>query len=273
VDNGKIIQSNPKKKPNMADYAQTYEDFSWEKAEAELVYNFDDGKSNIAYNCVDRHADGDKKDKTALIYDGADGTKEKYSFSDLKSLTNQFANVLVDNEVKKGDRVFIFLPPIPERYVAFLGILKMGGIAGTMFAAFQELALKDRLIDSEASVVITSPELYPRIENIRADLPNLKKVIIVERSQELPVGDHVISYDQSMQSANTDFDVLHMDKNDYSYMLYTSGTTGKPKGVVHSHGDILQAMTTTSYSLDVQDDDVYWCTADLGWVTGVVYGV
>jgi acetyl-CoA synthetase len=149
----------------------------------------------------------------------------------------------------------------------------MGAIAGTMFAAFQEIALMDRLEDSEASVVITSPELYPRIENIRSKLPNLEKVVIIERGGELPEGDHIISYSQEMQNASSDFEVAHMSKDDYSYMLYTSGTTGKPKGVVHAHYDVLQAMVSTKYSLDVQDDDVYWCTADLGWVTGVVYGV
>lgn len=272
-DNPKVIKSNPKVAPNMADYEQTYKDFSWEKAEKELVDFFDDGTLNIAYNCIDRHAEGDKKDKAALIYDGADGSKETYTFAQMKTETDKFANVLTAKGIKKGDRVFVFLPPVPERYVAFLGILKMGAIAGTMFAAFQEIALMDRLEDSEASVVITSPELYPRIENIRNKLPKLEKVVIIERGGELPQGDHIISYEKEMNSASPDFETAHMAKDDYSYMLYTSGTTGKPKGVVHAHYDVLQAMVSTKYSLDVQDDDVYWCTADLGWVTGVVYGV
>lgn len=174
-ENPKIIKSNPKITPNMTDYEQTYKDFSWEKAEEELLDLFDDGTLNIAYNCIDRHAEGERKDKAALIYDGADGSKETYTFGQMKTETDKFANVLVGQGIKKGDRVFVFLPPIPERYVAFLGVLKMGAIAGTMFAAFQELALMDRLSDSEASVVITSPELYPRIENIRKDLPKLGK--------------------------------------------------------------------------------------------------
>jgi acetyl-CoA synthetase len=272
-DNPKVIKSNPKTAPNMANYEETYKDFTWEKAEKELVDFFDDGTLNIAYNCIDRHAEGDKKDKVALIYEAAGGSKESYTFAQMKVETDKFANVLTSKGIKKGDRVFVFLPPTPERYVAFLGILKMGAIAGTMFAAFQEIALMDRLEDSEASVVITSPELYPRIENIRSKLPNLEKVVIIERGGELPEGDHIISYSQEMQNASSDFEVAHMSKDDYSYMLYTSGTTGKPKGVVHAHYDVLQAMVSTKYSLDVQDDDVYWCTADLGWVTGVVYGV
>lgn len=272
-DNPKVIKSNPKAAPNMAGYEETYKDFTWEKAEKELLDLFEDGTLNIAYNCIDRHAKGDKKDKAALLYEGADGSKESYTFGQMKHETDKFANVLTDQGIKKGDRVFIFLPPVPERYVAFLGILKMGAIAGTLFAAFQEIALLDRLADSGARVVITSPELYPRIESIKKDLPDLEKIIIIERGAALPSGDHIISYEKEMQSASPDFEIAHMDKDDYSYMLYTSGTTGKPKGVVHAHYDVLQAMVSTKYSLDVQDDDIYWCTADLGWVTGVVYGV
>jgi acetyl-CoA synthetase len=167
--------------PNMADYEKTYQDFSWDKAENEFVDLFDDGTLNIAYNCIDRHAASEKKDKKALLYEGAEGQKESYTFQQMKQLTDKFANVLASNDVEKGDRVFIFLPAIPERYVAFLGILKLGAIAGTMFAAFQEMALLDRLSDSEAKVVITNADLYPRIKNIQKDLPHLQKIIIVER--------------------------------------------------------------------------------------------
>lgn len=268
------VNNKAKKKANLQDYGKVYGDFSWEKAEAEYIDYFEDGTLNIAYNCIDRHAAGDKKDKTALIYQSANGSKETYSFSQMKIDTDKFANVLKKHDVKKGDRVFIFLPPIPERYVAFLGILKTGAIAGTMFAAFQEIALKDRLSDSEASVVITNADLYPRIKNIMGDLPKLKKVILVERgSDKLPEADHIINYDEEMKSASSEFEIEKMGKDEYSYMLYTSGTTGKPKGVVHAHNDIVQAIVSTKFSLDIQDDDVYWCTADLGWVTGVVYGV
>ena len=260
--------------PNLPNYEAAYKDFSWEKAAKEEVDFFDDGTLNIAYNCIDRHAAGELRDKTALLYESADGQKESYSFGDLKTATDKFANVLQAQQVAKGDRVFIFLPTIPERYVAFLGILKLGAIAGTMFAAFQEMALLDRLVDSEASVVITNADLYPRIASIQKDLPSLKKIIIVERGAETqPEADDIVYYDKAMAEASDQFETAHMSQDDYSYMLYTSGTTGKPKGVVHSHYDILQAILSTKYSLDIQADDVYWCTADLGWVTGVVYGV
>ncbi|HUQ85297.1 MAG TPA: acetate--CoA ligase [Candidatus Limnocylindrales bacterium] len=274
-DSSKIIHKDVGKfsiAPNLIDYDKAYKSFSWEKAEKEEIEFFPDGTLNIAYNCIDRHANSEKKDKVALLFEGANGEKETYTFSDLKISTDKFANVLVSLQVTKGDRVFLFLPSIPERYVAFLGILKMGAIAGTMFSAFQEIALLDRLLDSGAKVVVTNAALFPRIQKVWKDLPNLEKVIIVERGKDkLPGGDRLVSYREEMDKVDSNFEIAHMQKDDYSYMLYTSGTTGKPKGVMHTHYDILQAIVTTKYVLDIQSNDVYWCTADIGWVTGVVY--
>jgi acetyl-CoA synthetase len=258
----------------MVDYDETRAAFDWSKAAEEFVDYFDDGTLNIAYNCVDRHVNDGKGSKTALIYQQDNGTRSTLTYNDMQCQTNKFANVLTLNGIKKGDRVFIFLPTIPERYVAFLGILKTGAIAGTMFAAFQEMALLDRLADSEASTIITDGDLYPRIEKIRDQLPQLKNIILINGSDKQRAdAAGVIDYQQSMDAALIDFEVAHMQKDDYSYMLYTSGTTGKPKGVVHAHNDIVQAMVTSKYVLDIHDQDIYWCTADLGWVTGVVYGV
>lgn len=274
-DQVKLIKKDPKSftpAPNLLDYEKTYKAFTWEKAAKEEIEFFEDGTLNIAHNIIDRHALGKRKNKVALLFEGAKGEKEQYTFADLKKETDKFANVLVSQGIEKGDRAFVFLPPIPERYVVFVGILKVGAIAGTMFSAFQEIALLDRLSDSEAKVVITNAALFPRIEKIWKDLPHLEKVIIVDRgSVEHVKGENIVSYNEEMKKASSDFAIAHMQPEDFSYMLYTSGTTGKPKGVVHAHGDILQAIVTTKYVLDLQEDDIYWCTADLGWVTGVVY--
>ncbi len=266
--------SNLPVKPNLNNYDKAYSEIKWQELEKNVDF-FEDGTLNIAYNCIDRHAlSSHKKNKTALLFESSTGEKETYTYLDLYKSTNKFANVLDNLGVEKGDRVFIFLPTIPERYTVFLGILKLGAIAGTMFAAFQEMALLDRLADSEAKIVVTNAVLYPRIEKIWKDLPNLEKIIIIERgSVDQPKGEKIIYYNHEMEKASEEFEAVHMQKDDPSYMLYTSGTTGKPKGVVHSHKDIVSAIATTKYVLDLQENDIYWCTADLGWVTGVVYGV
>src|ERR1035437_5742894 len=144
----KDIKNFPKEQ-NLVDYEKAYKDFSWEKADKEIDY-FSDGKINMAQNIVDKHAKGKNENKIALHFKGKNGEKEQYTFKDLAKRTNKFANVLVQQNAKKGDRVFIFLPTIPERYISFIGVLKTGAIASTMFPAFQEMALLDRLSDSRS---------------------------------------------------------------------------------------------------------------------------
>lgn len=268
-----VVKKDPAKikTPNLPDYEKTYSEFSWEKEEREL---FSDGIFNAAYVATDKHLVTKKKEKTALIFHKVSGEKQTFTFENLSRESNKVANVLKKYGVNKGDRVFIFLPTIPERYFSFLGILKTGAIVGTLFSAFQEMALLDRLSDSGAKIVITDPDLYPRIEAIWKDLPDLEKVIIVNRnSKEAPTGDRIVSFEEEMNQVSSDFEVEKVQKDDHSYVLYTSGTTGKPKGVVHAHGDVLAATLTTKYVLDIHDEDIYWCTADSGWVTGVVYGI
>lgn len=271
----KIIRKDPalKASANLHDYDKMYEIFTWKDAEKEiaaLAHN----RLNAAHIAIDRHVETFRKNKIALYYEGELGNKEQYTFTQISELSNQVANVLIDNGVNRGDRVFIFLPRIPEVFFTFLGILKAGAIAGTLFSAFQEQALLDRLSNSEAKILVTNAALYPRVEKIRRQLPKLEKIIVVERdSKELPKGKGIIYFNQELQKAKKEFHVRSMQKDDSAFMLYTSGTTGKPKGVIHRHLAIVQEYITAKWVLDLKEDDVYWCTADPGWVTGIAYEI
>ena len=252
-------------KPNLEDYSSTYKKFSWDSAKNEVEWF--DGKINAAYNAIDRHTKTWWKNKVALYWED-DNTSKKYTFMEMKNLSNRFANVLKGLNIKKGDRVFIFLPRVPELYISFIGILKTGAIAGTLFSAFGKHALEDRLKDSGAKIVITNNELKKRVYQCK--LPDLKKIIVVdaEKSQGKE-----ISYNEEMAKASRNFSVLQMNPDDPAFMLYTSGTTGKPKGVVHCHRGIIHEHMTAKWVLDLKPGDVYWCTADPGWVTGIAYEI
>ncbi|HII72043.1 TPA: acetate--CoA ligase [Candidatus Woesearchaeota archaeon] len=254
--------------PNLKDYAQTYGSFSQEDYDKEIAF-FADGKLNAAYNAVDRHVEAGLKDKTAFVWVGDDGEK-KFTYGDLSRLSNRFANVLKKIGVKKGDRVFLFLPRIPELYISFLGTMKTGAIAGTLFAAFGPEAILDRVGHAEAVVLVTSPDLKPRVDQIRGRMPALKTVIVT--GDDHP-GDGELNFDVEMGSVSDEFEIAHMERKDRAYMLYTSGTTGKPKGVIHTHYDVAHQHLTAKWILDLHQDDVYWCTADPGWVTGIAYGI
>ncbi len=257
-----------KEKPNMLDYEKTRRAFSWKKAEKELEW-FSPGHINAAYNAVDKHIKTWRKNKVALYWEGDDKRKE-YSFLDLYTLSNKFANVLKKLGIKKGDRVFLFLPRVPQLYIAFLGILKTGAIAGTMFSAFGPAGIRDRLGDSEAVAVVTTKELKKRIYKVKKDLPKLKYIIVIDEETKKR-GE--VNYKKEMMTADENFKICKTKATDHAFMLYTSGTTGKPKGVMHIHRAIVQEHMTMKLVLDIKDKDVYWCTADPGWVTGVAYGI
>ena len=247
--------------PNLDDYDAARREFTWSRARKEL--DWFGGHLNAAYNAVDRHTQTWRKNKVALYWEDEAGNEKKYTFEELSLLSNQIGNILKDFGVARGDRVFLFLPRIPELFFGFLGILKIGAIAGTLFSAFQEQALADRLGNSEAKVVITTRELKLRIDKVRKKLPNLKHILVVDEP----------SFIKSLAHASTELRIAHMDPDDYAFMLYTSGTTGKPKGVMHVHRAILQEHMTAKWALDLRDDDTYWCTADPGWVTGIAYEI
>lgn len=252
---------------NLVNYEETVKNFDWESVEKEFSWSTT-GKVNVAYECIDRHAESDKKDKVALLYSDAN-RDEKYTFEDMKIMSNRAGNVLKKHGVEKGDRVFIFMPRSPELYFALLGTIKLGAIVGPLFEAFMEGAVRDRLEDSEAKALITTPELLGRVPV--DELPNLEKVFIIgsDVKEEGPYVDFM----KEMNTADSDLEITWVDREDGYILHYTSGSTGKPKGVLHVHNAMIQQYQTARWVLDLKDDDIYWCTADPGWVTGTSYGI
>lgn len=259
--------------PNLLDYRRAREMVKWDSVSRELD-GFDGGGINIAYEVLDRHVKTPLKDKVALFWEGKNGESEEYTFNDMRILTNRFADALGNLGVKKGDRIFTYMDRIPEQYICLLGALKLGGMIGPLFSAFGPDALKDRLGDCEAKVLITSPKLVETVYEVIDDLPALETLIIVNKRSEIhEYRKREVSYETMMEEGSEAFDIVRTDKEDNAIIHYTSGTTGKPKGVVHVHEAILGHYATAKYVLDLHSDDIYWCTADPGWVTGTSYGI
>ncbi|NNU83335.1 acetate--CoA ligase [Geobacillus sp. BMUD] len=253
---------------NLKDYEETYKRFQWSEVEKEFSWH-ETGRVNMAYEAIDRHAESFRKNKVALYYRDA-VRNEKYTFKEMKEMSNKVANVLKQAaDIQKGDRVFVFMPRSPELYFAVLGIIKTGAIVGPLFEAFMEGAVRDRLEDSGAKAIVTTPELLPRVPV--GDLPELKYVFLVGDGivEEGPY----IDLKKRMNEASKHFDIEWVDRQDGLILHYTSGSTGKPKGVLHVHNAMIQHYQTAKWVLDLKEDDIYWCTADPGWVTGTSYGI
>ncbi|SDH31491.1 acetyl-CoA synthetase [Alteribacillus persepolensis] len=253
---------------NLKNYEEAAKNFNWSEIEKEFSWS-ETGKVNMAHEAIDRHADSpNKKDQVALYYSDAN-RNEKYTFLEMKQKTNQAANILKDAGIKKGDRVFIFMPRSPELYFAVLGAIKVGAIVGPLFEAFMEGAVRDRLEDSEAKALVTTPDLLERVPV--DDLPNLDTVFV--RGENVKEEGPYLDFDSRLQEASEDFETEWVDREDGLILHYTSGSTGKPKGVLHVHNAMVQHYATAKWVLDLKDGDVYWCTADPGWVTGTSYGI
>ncbi|WP_042345290.1 acetate--CoA ligase [Bacillus massiliigorillae] len=253
---------------NLQSYEEMYREFDWAQVEKNFSWH-ETGQVNMAYEAIDRHAEGVKKNQVALYYRNAD-RNEKYTFKEMKEQSNKAGNVLKSvTGVEKGDRVFIFMPRSPELYFALLGAVKLGAIVGPLFEAFMEGAVRDRLEDSEAKTIITTPELLPRIPV--DELPALKHVLVI--GENVSEAGKVIDYNKHFQVASNKLNIQWVDRNDGLLLHYTSGSTGKPKGVLHVHNAMIQHYQTAKWVLDLKESDVYWCTADPGWVTGTSYGI
>ncbi|RBP03921.1 acetate--CoA ligase [Rossellomorea aquimaris] len=253
---------------NLESYENTYESFDWKDVEKEFSWA-ETGRVNLAHEAIDRHAVSFRKNKVALYYRDAE-RDEKYTYSDMKKMSNKAGNVLKRfGDVEKGDRVFIFMPRSPELYFSVLGAIKLGAIVGPLFEAFMEGAVRDRLEDSEAKVLITTPELLKRVPV--SELPNLKHVFLI--GEDVQEDDVHVDFMSKFAEASNKLQVEWVDRNDGLILHYTSGSTGKPKGVLHVHNAMIQHYQTSKWVLDLQEEDVYWCTADPGWVTGTSYGI
>ncbi|AAU15859.1 acetate--CoA ligase [Bacillus cereus] len=253
---------------NLPNYDEAYANFNWEEVNKNFTWN-ETGRVNMAYEAIDKHAKSDRKNKVALYYQ--DGSrKEKYTFKEMKDFSNKAGNVLKNyGDVEKGDRVFIFMPRSPELYFALLGAVKLGAIVGPLFEAFMEGAVRDRLEDSEAKVLITTPELLERVP--LNDLPALKTVFLVGENVE--EGGKTVAFNPLFEQASKELHIEWLGREDGLILHYTSGSTGKPKGVLHAQNAMVQHYQTAKWVLDLKEDDVYWCTADPGWVTGTAYGI
>ncbi|MCK4443324.1 MAG: acetate--CoA ligase [Thermoplasmata archaeon] len=263
------LRKSFKKRPNLTDYARARRSFNWSDAEVHFDWH-KTGKINMAHEAIDRHADGRNKNKVALHY--IDDTRsEKYTFLEMKRLSNKFANVLRKYGIGKGDRVFTFLPRSPEVYISIFGTLKIGAIPSPLFEAFMEDAVRDRIQDSEAVAIVTVPEMMNRIP--KKDLPSLKHIFIVNPVEpDLEEGE--IDWTSEMEEASPKLnDLVWLEREDPLILHYTSGSTGKPKGVLHAQNAMIGQMMTGKWVLDFQEDDTYWCTSDPGWVTGTSYGM
>ena len=226
---------------------------------------------NIASLCTSHQIEQGRGDKTALRWIDADFTRTDVSFAMLERESNRYANAFQSLGYGKGDRIFLYLPPLPEVYFSFLGILKLQAIAGLLFSNFGKSAIYDRLADAEAKVIITKKSLLKRVKDVMDDLPSLECVLVVDAEED--ESDIIRSFPRALHGMGVSFDVPFTPVDTPSVLHYTSGSTGKPKGVLHVHGSINHQAMTVREVLQLEDDDIFWCTADHGWVTGTTYGI
>ncbi|MBE7423242.1 MAG: acetate--CoA ligase [Zoogloeaceae bacterium] len=258
--------------PNLADYAATRASFSWDAVRAGLA-GLPGGGLNIAFEAIERHARGPLRDKVAFRFLGAQA-KRDVRYGELSRLTNRFANVLKSLGVGRGERLFLLSGRIPELYVTVLGSFKNGTAVSPLFSAFGPEPIATRIRLGEGAVLVTTELLYERkVAKIRAELPMLRHVLLVGEAGQASNVPGTLDLGTLMAQASDDFDIVPTGPEDLSLLHFTSGTTGTPKGAMHVHGAVATHWATGKYALDLHAEDIYWCTADPGWVTGTSYGI
>ncbi len=259
--------------PNLRDYDEARRSFSWEEAREVELDGLPGGRGlNIAHEAVDRHAAGPRADHPAFRWLGGDGGAEELSYGGLRDASSRVANALEHLGLAAGDRIFLLCGRIPDLYVTVLGALKARLVVSPLFAAFGPEPVRTRMSIGKARALLTTPELYDRkVLPVRDDLPDLEHVLLVGGGEGLPEG--TVALDGLLEEAAPEYEIPDTDPEDPALLHFTSGTTGRPKGALHVHEAVLAHHMTGKLALDFQPDDVFWCTADPGWVTGTSYGI
>ena len=256
---------------NLVDYADCMRGFSWTDAR-KLLEGLPDGGLNIAHEAVDRHLKAGHGNKLALRWIGRDGAVRDFTYAALGANVNRFASVLASRGIAKGDRVFSLLGRVPELYFGALGALKNGSVFSPLFSAFGPEPIRARMTIGEAKAIVTTEAFYRRkIEPWRNELASLRHVFLTECSANPPPD--TLNLGDALAQASDVFEVVATVPEDMALLHFTSGTTGKPKGAIHVHEAVVAHHITGKLALDLHADDIFWCTADPGWVTGTSYGI
>jgi acetyl-CoA synthetase len=267
-----------KVQPHLSDWSRVCREFRWDDARRELS-GLPGGGLNIAFEAVERHARGPLGNRVALHWLGEDGSERSLTFAELSEASSRFANVLRSLNVSRGDVVFLLLPRVPNVHICTLGALKAGAVVSPLFSAFGPEPVATRLNIGRGKVLVTTWALYQRkVAPIRDRVPTLSNVLLTGTlphgaggATQLPAG--TLDLDGLMSRSHVDFEIAPTGCDDLALLHFTSGTTGRPKGALHVHDAVVTHWATGRFALDLHEDDVFWCTADPGWVTGMSYGV
>jgi len=257
---------------NIGAYNERIRTFDWSIAEKELDYS-DGNIINIGWYCSDRICLQGKGDRVALFWEGFGGNEKQFTFNDIRVASNTIGAFLRNLGIKEEDRVCLFMERIPELYLSFLGVLKIGAIVQPLFSAFGDESLHVRLENAQTRAIITQRKHLSKVRKIVDLLPSLEHIIIVDYDDRKPLQKNEVAFSLEDAEPVDQFEVFPTTSESPSVLHYTSGTTGQPKGVKHVHYSLISQYLTTKWVLDLQEDDIYWCTADPGWVTGTSYGI